>query len=58
MIVPGQQRRIVTPGQVFRYLVVTSRQVGDRGWIVRIPLPMLTHRLSPDLAQPNRGTSP
>src|SRR3954467_2230906 len=55
MIVPGHQRRIVTPGQVFRYLVVTSRQVVDQGWIVRISLPMLTHRLSPAFAQPLQG---
>src|SRR3954447_25617292 len=55
MIVPRHQRRIVTPGQVFGYLVVTSRQVVDQGWIVRISLPMLTHRLSPAFAQPLQG---
>src|SRR3954449_5272539 len=58
MIVPGQQHLIVTSGQVIRYLVVTSRQVAVQGWIVHISLPMLTHRLSLDFAQPNRGTSP
>src|SRR3954454_15087475 len=55
MIVPRHQRRIVTPGQVFGYLVVTSRQVVDQGWIVHISLPMLTHRLSPAFAQPLQG---
>src|SRR3954464_4777459 len=55
MIVPAHQRRIVMPGQVFGYLVVTSRQVVDQGWIVHIPLPMLTHRLSPAFAQPLQG---
>src|SRR3954468_15923285 len=55
MIVPAHQRRIVTPGQVFGYLVVTSRQVVDQGWIVHIALPMLTHRLSPAFAQPKQG---
>src|SRR3954470_11445454 len=55
MIVPAHQRRIVTPGQVFGYLVVTSRQVVDQDWIVHISLPMLTHRLSPAFAQPLQG---
>src|SRR4051794_11431788 len=55
MIVPRHQRRIVTPGQALRYLVVTSRQVVDQGWIVHISLPMLTHRLSPAFAQPLQG---
>ena len=43
------------PGQALRYLVVTSRQVVDQGWIVHISLPMLTHRLSPAFAQPLQG---
>src|SRR3954452_8849701 len=55
MIVPRHQHRIVTPGQAFGYLVVTSKQVVDQGWIVHISLPMFTHRLSPAFAQPLQG---